>query len=104
MISALKKHTSKSLVLMMLHPSLNGCGSPVLWVNTNSSSGCSYMTGSIPENFSKERIWNFKITHVFSAMTTLKKICFIYSLNVHLVNGARDLSTSNGIHLFLHRI
>jgi hypothetical protein len=25
-----KKHTFKSLVLMMLHPSLNGCESPVL--------------------------------------------------------------------------
>jgi hypothetical protein len=103
-ISFLRKHTTKSLVLMMLHPSLNGCGSHVLWANTNSFSDCSYIIGSTPENFSKERIWNFKITHVFFAMAALKKISFIFSLNAHLANGAGDLSTSDGIHLFPHRI
>jgi hypothetical protein len=62
------------------------------------------MTSSTPENFSKEILWNFKITPVFFTMTALKKISFIFSLNAHLANGDGDLSTSDGIHLFPHRI
>jgi hypothetical protein len=83
---------------------LNGYGSHVLWVNISSSSACFYRTDLIPENYSKERIWNHRITHVFSAMIILKKVCYICFFNAPLVNGAGDLSLSDGILLYPHRI
>jgi hypothetical protein len=37
-------------------------------------------SGSIPENFSKERTWNFKIALVSSTMIIVEKFFFIYFL------------------------
>jgi hypothetical protein len=40
-------------------------------------------SGSIAENFSKERTWNFKIALVSSTMIIVEKVFFICFLNVH---------------------